>query len=103
MAFSPEVHFYVFGCGGIKSAQHLFLSCSTFGSLWALVVLRLVFRQLMPTFFLTTLFSSLIRLRATSTTVLFAAHLASLRLGRVERKKPSLVQKCSKSGASSVV
>ncbi|KAK2445325.1 hypothetical protein QL285_016268 [Trifolium repens] len=25
------------GCADIESAQHLFLSCSTFGSLWALV------------------------------------------------------------------
>jgi hypothetical protein len=24
-------------CGGVESAQHLFLSCSTFGSLWVLV------------------------------------------------------------------
>jgi hypothetical protein len=34
---SPEVHFCVSGCGGIESAQHLFLTCSTFGPLWALV------------------------------------------------------------------
>jgi hypothetical protein len=34
---SAEAHFYVSGCGGIESAQHLFLSCSTYGSLWALV------------------------------------------------------------------
>jgi hypothetical protein len=34
---TPEVHFCVSGCGDIESAQHLFLSCSTFGSLWALV------------------------------------------------------------------
>ncbi|KAK2370837.1 hypothetical protein QL285_083849 [Trifolium repens] len=34
---SPEGRFCVAGCGGIESAQHLFLSCSTFGSLWALV------------------------------------------------------------------
>jgi hypothetical protein len=34
---SPKGHFCVFGCGGIESAQHLFLSCSTFCSLWALV------------------------------------------------------------------
>jgi hypothetical protein len=34
---SPEAHFCVSGCGGIESARHLFLSCSTFGSLWALV------------------------------------------------------------------
>jgi hypothetical protein len=34
---SPEHQFCVSGCGGVESAQHLFLSCSTFGSLWALV------------------------------------------------------------------
>jgi hypothetical protein len=34
---SLEVHFCVSGCGGIESARHLFLSCSTFCSLWALV------------------------------------------------------------------
>jgi hypothetical protein len=34
---SPEVHFCVSDCGGIETTQHLFLSCSTFGSLWALV------------------------------------------------------------------
>ncbi|KAK2361308.1 hypothetical protein QL285_086472 [Trifolium repens] len=34
---SPEDQFCVFGCGGVESAQHLFLSCSTFGSLWPLV------------------------------------------------------------------
>ncbi|KAK2444671.1 hypothetical protein QL285_015679 [Trifolium repens] len=33
----PEVHFCVSGCGGIESAQHLFLLFSTFGTLWALV------------------------------------------------------------------
>jgi hypothetical protein len=32
---------------------------------------------------------------ATSSSVLFATHLASLRVGRVEQKKPPLVQKCS--------
>jgi hypothetical protein len=34
---SPEVHCCMSGCGGIESAQHLFLACITFGSLWALV------------------------------------------------------------------
>jgi hypothetical protein len=34
---STEVHSCVSGCGGIESAQHLFLTCSIFGSLWALV------------------------------------------------------------------
>ncbi|GAU25294.1 hypothetical protein TSUD_18070 [Trifolium subterraneum] len=34
---SSEAHYYVFGCGAVESAQHLFLSCSIFGSLWALV------------------------------------------------------------------
>jgi hypothetical protein len=34
---SLESRFCVSGCGGNESAQHLFLSCSTFGSLWALV------------------------------------------------------------------
>jgi hypothetical protein len=30
-------HFSMVGCGDIESAHHLFLSCSTFGSLWSLV------------------------------------------------------------------
>jgi hypothetical protein len=34
---SPDLHFYVSGCGGIESAQHLFLTCSTFSFLWGLV------------------------------------------------------------------
>ncbi|MCI48548.1 glutamate-gated kainate-type ion channel receptor subunit GluR5, partial [Trifolium medium] len=34
---SPAAHFCVSGCGDAESAQHLFISCSTFGSLWALV------------------------------------------------------------------
>lgn len=34
---SLEDHFCVSSCGGVESAQHLFLSCSIFGSLWALV------------------------------------------------------------------
>ncbi|WJX74571.1 hypothetical protein P8452_58208 [Trifolium repens] len=34
---APNLHYCVAGCGSIETAQHLFLSCSTFGSLWALV------------------------------------------------------------------
>ncbi|KAK2415432.1 hypothetical protein QL285_037913 [Trifolium repens] len=34
---APDLHSCVAGCGSIETAQHLFLSCSTFGSLWALV------------------------------------------------------------------
>ncbi|GAU34816.1 hypothetical protein TSUD_394420 [Trifolium subterraneum] len=34
---SSEAHFCVSGCRMVESAQHLFLSCSTFGSLWSLV------------------------------------------------------------------
>ncbi|GAU41107.1 hypothetical protein TSUD_139760 [Trifolium subterraneum] len=34
---SPAAHFCVSGCGAAKSAHHLFISCSTFGPLWALV------------------------------------------------------------------
>ncbi|GAU15336.1 hypothetical protein TSUD_04050 [Trifolium subterraneum] len=34
---SSEAHFCVSGCGAVESAQHLFLSCSTFSSLWPLV------------------------------------------------------------------
>ncbi|GAU39107.1 hypothetical protein TSUD_320820 [Trifolium subterraneum] len=32
-----EDHHCVFGCGAVDSAQHVFLSCSTFRSLWSLV------------------------------------------------------------------
>jgi hypothetical protein len=34
---SLEAHFCVSDCGGIETGQHLFLSCSSFGFLWALV------------------------------------------------------------------
>ncbi|MCI46876.1 glutamate-gated kainate-type ion channel receptor subunit GluR5, partial [Trifolium medium] len=34
---SSETHFCESGCGAVESTQHLFLSCSTFGSLWTLV------------------------------------------------------------------
>jgi hypothetical protein len=34
---SPKAHLCVSACGGVESAQHLFISCSTFDSLWALV------------------------------------------------------------------
>jgi hypothetical protein len=34
---APEARDCVTGCGGTETARHLFLSCSTFGSLWALV------------------------------------------------------------------
>ncbi|CAJ2656620.1 unnamed protein product [Trifolium pratense] len=34
---SAEDHQCVSGCGEVESAQHLFLSCSTFGALWSLV------------------------------------------------------------------
>ncbi|CAJ2636641.1 unnamed protein product [Trifolium pratense] len=34
---SEAAHHCVSGCGGVESAQHLFLSCSTFDALWSLV------------------------------------------------------------------
>ncbi|PNY11866.1 glutamate-gated kainate-type ion channel receptor subunit GluR6 [Trifolium pratense] len=34
---SLAAHHCVSSCGKVESAQHLFLSCSTFGSLWSLV------------------------------------------------------------------
>ncbi|CAJ2634878.1 unnamed protein product [Trifolium pratense] len=34
---STEAHLCVFGCGEVESAQHLFLYCSSLGSLWSLV------------------------------------------------------------------
>jgi hypothetical protein len=34
---SPDHAQYATGCGGAESAQHLFLSCGIFGSLWPLV------------------------------------------------------------------
>jgi hypothetical protein len=34
---SLDLHFCATGCGGIETAHHLFLSCSTFGSLWGSV------------------------------------------------------------------
>jgi hypothetical protein len=34
---SPDIAQCAAGCGGVECAQHLFLSCGTFGSLWPLV------------------------------------------------------------------
>jgi hypothetical protein len=34
---APDLHYCVTGCGSIETAQHLFLSCSTFAPLWTLV------------------------------------------------------------------
>ncbi|GAU40604.1 hypothetical protein TSUD_28100 [Trifolium subterraneum] len=34
---SPTAHLCVSGCGAVETAHHLFISCSTFGSFWALV------------------------------------------------------------------
>ncbi|CAJ2673056.1 unnamed protein product [Trifolium pratense] len=34
---STEAHLCVSGCGEVETAQHLFLYCSSFGSLWSLV------------------------------------------------------------------
>jgi hypothetical protein len=34
---SSATHLCVFGCGDVETARHLFLSCGTFGSIWALV------------------------------------------------------------------
>ncbi|MCI21389.1 70 kDa peptidyl-prolyl isomerase, partial [Trifolium medium] len=34
---SSAAHLCVSGCGGAESAYHLFISCSTFGSIWDLV------------------------------------------------------------------
>ncbi|KAK2409335.1 hypothetical protein QL285_044766 [Trifolium repens] len=40
---SPTVHLCVSGCGPAETAQHLFISYSTFSFLWALVRLRIGF------------------------------------------------------------
>ncbi|KAK2362515.1 hypothetical protein QL285_087573 [Trifolium repens] len=34
---APDLHYCAAGCGSIETTQQLFLSCNTFGSLWALV------------------------------------------------------------------
>ncbi|GAU19449.1 hypothetical protein TSUD_76930 [Trifolium subterraneum] len=34
---SPEAYYCVTGCGYIETAQHLFFTCGTFGSLWSAV------------------------------------------------------------------
>jgi hypothetical protein len=34
---SPDLQLCAAGCGGIETSHHLFISCSTFGPLWALV------------------------------------------------------------------
>jgi hypothetical protein len=40
---SPDLDLCVTACGGVKSAEHLFLSCGTFGSLWPLVLVWIEF------------------------------------------------------------
>ncbi|GAU31104.1 hypothetical protein TSUD_212110 [Trifolium subterraneum] len=40
---SQEAHLCVSGCGDIESAQHLFFTCGTFGSLWSVVRLWIGF------------------------------------------------------------
>ncbi|MCI39465.1 glutamate-gated kainate-type ion channel receptor subunit GluR5, partial [Trifolium medium] len=53
---STAAHHCVSGCGAVESAQHLFLSCGTFGPLWG----------------------------SSSTTSFHATHLACLRVGCVD-------------------
>jgi hypothetical protein len=77
---SPEAHFCVSGCGGLESAQHLFLSCSTFGSLWALVRAWIGFSSVDAH----SLPDHLLSWRSPRSTVFPAARLASLCLDRVE-------------------
>ncbi|PNX67792.1 heat shock protein, partial [Trifolium pratense] len=49
---SPELHSCVSGCGAAESAQHLFISCNTFGFIWVLasswIVSSLVHAQTLP-------------------------------------------------------
>ncbi|GAU47968.1 hypothetical protein TSUD_280270 [Trifolium subterraneum] len=67
---SSADHFCVSGCGEVESALHLFISCSTFGSLWTRWVPAAAF--------------------------LYAAYLAGLCLGCVDRNKSSLISRLSK-------
>ncbi|GAU19784.1 hypothetical protein TSUD_182190 [Trifolium subterraneum] len=60
---SSEAHHCVSGCGAVESSQHLFLSCSTFGSLW----------------------------QFSSASLLHAGRLASLCAGCVDREKSQIV------------
>ncbi|GAU46442.1 hypothetical protein TSUD_402090 [Trifolium subterraneum] len=56
---SSEAHFCVSGCGAAESTQHLFISCSTFGSIWSLLVLGLDLHWWILTLFRTSLLSLL--------------------------------------------
>ncbi|KAK2404810.1 hypothetical protein QL285_054116 [Trifolium repens] len=60
---SPDLDTCVTGCGGAESAQHLFLTCGTFGSLWPLVRagIGVDFRRQILRVSRTILFSSLIQ------------------------------------------
>ncbi|KAK2426689.1 hypothetical protein QL285_025332 [Trifolium repens] len=75
---SPNDLYCVSGCGGGESAHHLFLSCGTFGQLWALVRSWIGFSaadaHTVPAHFVQFAYS-VGGLRA---------HLASLRLGHME-------------------
>lgn len=90
----PDLHFCASGCGGIETAQHLFLSCGVFGSLWPLVRFWIGFSAV-DTYDLSDQFSPVhfFSWWSPCSAVLFAACMARLCLGDLERKKsPGLQQ-----------
>ncbi|MCI00663.1 70 kDa peptidyl-prolyl isomerase [Trifolium medium] len=93
---SQEAHFCTSGCGAVESAQHLFISCGTFGSLWALVRSWIDFSSVDPIFFVIISFSLLTQ----NAPFFYATHMAYLCVGVVDRKKSQIVQRLSKHRAS---
>ncbi|GAU48313.1 hypothetical protein TSUD_405300 [Trifolium subterraneum] len=94
----------VSGCGAVESAQHVFLSCSTFDSLWSLVSSWVgaasVTAQTLSDHFIQ--FSSsagdthVFSRWYSSASFVYAALMACMRVGCVDRAKSQVVQRLSK-------
>ncbi|KAK2370489.1 hypothetical protein QL285_083537 [Trifolium repens] len=97
---STAAHFYVFGCGEAESAHHLFMSCGTFGSLWALVHswIDIPVMEYTPPGSLRSVY--IFSRWFTGVTFFFAAHLPRLCLGCMDREKPQIVLRLGKLSSS---
>jgi hypothetical protein len=80
---TPTSHFCVFDCGGVESAQHLFLSCSTFDSLWTSIRSLIGFSAVDSHHLLDHFLRFTYRWSST-TAVLSATHLAHMCLSCIE-------------------
>ncbi|KAK2446117.1 hypothetical protein QL285_016963 [Trifolium repens] len=81
---SPEEQLCVSGCGGVESAQHLFLLVAHLAPCGHYPALGLVSRRSMCTLSLLICPVHILSWRSSCSPIFLAAHLASLRLGHVE-------------------